>query len=140
VFSNDLKLLLIGVVVVGILIFVGILLTNKRGTKFDQEAYQSAFLKIENTLDQTNVLSYNTVVIDADKLLDKALVEMGVPGRTMGDRLKKSGGKFSQLNAVWYAHKLRNQIAHEHGFRLEYAQAQHALKTFRQALKDVGAV
>lgn len=139
-FDNDIILIAVAIALVGIMIFVGISITNKRGTKFDQAAYQSAFLKIENTLDQNNALSYNAVVIDADKLLDKALCEMGVPGRTMGDRLKKSGDKFSQINAVWYAHKLRNQIAHEHGFRLEYKQAKHALNTFRQALKDLGAV
>jgi len=44
------------------------------------------------------------------------------------------------LNAVWYAHKLRNQIAHEHGFKIDYAQAKHALSTYRQALKDLGAI
>ena len=139
-FSNDLLLLAVAIVIVGIMIFIGISLTNKRGTKFDQSAYQSAFLKIESTLDQTNLLSFNAVVIEADKLLDKALCEMGVAGKTMGDRLKNSKDKFTQLNAVWYAHKLRNQIAHEPGFRLEYKQAQHALNTFRAALKDLGAV
>ena len=139
-FSNDLILLAVAIVIVGIMIFIGISLTNKRGANFDQAAYQSAFLKIENTLDQSNLLSYNAVVIDADKLLDKALCEMGVAGKTMGERLKRSGDKFSQLNSVWYAHKLRNQIAHEHGFRIEYKQAKHALITFRNALKDLGAV
>jgi hypothetical protein len=132
--------MVVAIVIVAVFIFVAISATKNRGTRYDQEAYQSAYLKIENTLDQSNVLSYNAVVIDADKLLDKALLEANVPGKTMGDRLKKSGEKFSQLNAVWYAHKLRNQIAHEHGFTLEYAQAKHALATFRQALKDLGAI
>jgi len=59
----------------------------------------------------------------------------------MGERLKKIGkDRFSQLNAVWYAHKLRNQIAHEHGFSVDYNQAKHALGTYRQALKDLGAI
>ena len=75
------------------------------------------------------------------KLLDKALCEMGVQGRTMGDRLKKIGKeRLTQLNAVWHAHKLRNQIAHESDFHPEYRQAQHALATYRQALKDLGAI
>ena len=139
-FNSEIFLILVAIIVVGIMIFIGISITNRRGTKFDQLSYQSAFMKIENTLDQSNVLSYNSVVIEADKLLDKALCELGVPGKTMGERLKKSGDKFSQLNAVWYAHKLRNQIAHEHGFTLEYPQAKKALSTFRQALKDLGAV
>jgi hypothetical protein len=66
---------------------------------------------------------------------------MGVPGRTMGDRLKKVGKeKFSELNAVWHAHKLRNQIAHEADFKPEFRQAQHALETYKKALKDLGAI
>ena len=79
-------------------------------------------------------------MVEADKLLDKALCEMGTPGKTMGERLKHAGGRFTKLNSVWYAHKLRNQIAHEHGFKLEYSQARHALNVFRQALKDLGAI
>jgi hypothetical protein len=59
----------------------------------------------------------------------------------MGDRLKKVGkDKFTQLNSVWHAHKLRNEIAHESDFEPSYAQAQHALETYKQALQDLGAI
>lgn len=130
----------IAVVIVGVLIFIAILLTNKKAYSFNKEDYQSDFLLIENKLSKDNPMSYNVVVVEADKLLDKALCEMGVQGKTMGDRLKRSSDKFSQLNSVWYAHKLRNQIAHEHGFKLEYNQAHHALQTYKQALHDLGAI
>lgn len=132
--------LLVAILFVGILIFIAIGLTGHRNYKFDVEEFQSDFLAIENSLTRENQLSYNAVVIEADKLLDKALMELGVPGKTMGERLKRSGAKFTQLNSVWYAHKLRNQIAHERGFQLDYHQARHALSTFRQALKDLGAI
>lgn len=130
----------IAVVIVGVLIFIAILLTNKKAYSFNKEDYQSDFLLIENKLSRENPMSYNVVVVEADKLLDKALCEMGVQGKTMGDRLKRSSERFSQLNSVWYAHKLRNQIAHEHGFKLEYTQSRHALETYKQALKDLGAI
>ena len=132
--------LLIAILIVGIFVFIAILLTSGKRYSFDKEDYQADFLAIENGLVKDNKLSYNASVIEADKLLDKALNEMGVPGKTMGDRLKKSGPKFSQLNSVWYAHKLRNQIAHERGFSVEYTQARHALQTYRQALQDLGAI
>ena len=129
------------VVIVGVFVFIAILLTQKKKYTFDMMEYQTDFLAIKNSLVRENELSYNAAVIEADKLLDKALCEMGVPGTTMGDRLKKIGNeKFSQLNSVWYAHKLRNQIAHEPRFRLEYTQARHALATYEQALKDLGAI
>jgi hypothetical protein len=139
--DSSILFLLIAILIVGVLIFIAVSATKKRvGTIFDQEQYQTDFLKIENTLTRENELSYNVVVVDADKLLDRALCEMGISGKTMGDRLRASGSRFSQLNAVWYAHKLRNQIAHEHGYRLDYNQSRHALSTYRQALADLGAI
>lgn len=138
--SGELVIFLAAILIVGLLIFVATSLTKKRATNFDKEEYQTDFLRIENKLTKENELSWNAVVTEADKLLDKALCESGAPGKTMGDRLKASGAKFSQLNAVWYAHKLRNQIAHEHNFQLNYNQASHALTTYRQALRDLGAI
>lgn len=132
--------LLIAIAIVGIMVFVAVSITSKKRYSFDKEEYQTAWLKIENTLTRDNKQSYNTVVIDADKLLDKALNEMSLPGKTMGERMKRAGGYFSSVNSVWYAHKIRNQIAHEHGFSVDYNQAKHALASFKQALKDLGAI
>ena len=132
---------LVAVLIVGILLFLAISMTKKRAHVFDKENYQIDFLRIENSLQQGNEASYAMAIVEGDKLLDKALCEMGVQGRTMGDRMKKiDREKFSQVNAVWHAHKLRNQIAHEHDFKPEYRQAQHALATYKQALKDLGAI
>ena len=129
------------IAVVGILVFVAIVLTGKKRYTFNKLEYQSDFLAIETSLTKDNSQSYNMAVVEGDKLLDKAMMEMGIPGKTMGERLKKCGKeKYSQLNAVWNAHKLRNQIAHEAGFKLEYHQARHALTIYKQALKDLGAI
>lgn len=133
-------ILLFAILIVGIFVFIAISATGRRTHNFDVEEYQTRFLKIENSLTRENKLSYNVSVIEADKLLDRALMELGVPGKTMGERLKASSHRFSQLNSVWYAHKQRNQIAHEQDFNLEYNQAKYALATFRQALKDLGAI
>ena len=79
-------------------------------------------------------------MIEGDKLLDKAMIEMGIPGKTMGDRLKRAGEKFTDTNAVWRAHKLRNVIAHEEDLDLSYRQASSAVAIYKQALKDLGAI
>ena len=128
------------VLIVGVLVFFAILLSQKKSHIFDMMEYQTDFLAIENSLVKENPMSYNHAIIEADKLLDKALCEMDVPGKTMGDRLKYIGNKFTQLNSVWHAHKLRNQIAHEAGFKADYIQAKRALAAFKQALKDLGAI
>ena len=131
---------IIAILIVAVLIFVAILLTGKRGYHFNVTQYQARFLAIENKLSADNPATYMTTIIEADKLLDKAMIEMGAVGKTMGDRLKRVGSRFTNLNAVWRAHKLRNAIAHESGFEVSYKQAFNALAIFKQALKDLGAI
>ena len=131
---------IIAILIVAVFIFIAILLTGKRGHHFNIEAYQTRFLEIENKLKQDNPATFMITIIEADKLLDKALIEMGVPGKTMGDRLKRSGDKFEDINAVWRVHKLRNAIAHETDLEIGYKQALNALAIYKQALKNLGAI
>ncbi len=130
----------IAIIVVGILIFFAILLTGKRGHHFDIEYYQTQFLAIENKLRKEVPSSFTLAIVDADKLLDRAMMEAGIPGKTMGERLKKSGSRFSEINAIWHAHKLRNAIAHEPGFEITYQQSKNAVEAYKKALKDLGAI
>lgn len=131
---------ILAVLIVAVMVFVAILLTGRRGHRFNIEAYQTRFLAIENRLRQDNPASYVTTIIDADKLLDKALIEMGATGKSMGDRLKHNPHRFTDINAVWRAHKLRNAIAHESDLEISYRQAMGALAIYKQALKDLGAI
>lgn len=131
---------IIAVIIIGVFLIVAMMLTKKRTHKFNVEEYQTRFLKIENHLNKDNPATFALSIINGDKLLDKALIEAGVPGKTMGERLKKSGDRFTDLNAVWRAHKLRNMIAHEDDLDLSYRQAASALAIYKQALKDLGAI
>lgn len=132
--------LIIAIIIIGILVFIAVSMTGNKVYEFDKEEYQADFLAIENSLKKENELSYNAAVIEADKLLDKALMEMSLPGKTMGERMKAASNKFTQNNSIWYAHKMRNMIAHEHNFKVDYMKATHALKAYRQALRDLGAI
>ena len=127
--------------IIGVFVFIAILLTSKKKHALDKMEYQTDFLAIENDLDRNNKLSFNLCVVEADKLLDKALRELNIPGNTMGERLKRlNRDRLPHLNDVWAAHKLRNQIAHEPRFSVEYNQARRALTVYRLALKDLGAI
>lgn len=75
-------------------------------------------------------------VMEADKVLDLALSELGFSGH-LGDKLKKAGARFSDLDGVWRAHKLRNTLAHETGARASDAQAAAALRAFEKAIGDL---
>lgn len=76
-------------------------------------------------------------LIEADKLLDFALRVRGYEG-SLGEKLKKAGGEFSRIDDVWEAHKLRNRLAHEVGFKLSPQVVKVALAKFRTALADLG--
>ncbi len=84
--------------------------------------------------------SLRDAVSEGDKLLDYVLKQSGARGETMGERLKSSGGRFSNSNNIWTAHKLRNALAHEAGFDLVPSQAKEAIGYFRQGLQDLGAL
>ena len=81
-------------------------------------------------------------IMDADKLLDYCLRKRG-GGRfdkmSLGEKLKKSEGYFSDINGVWSAHKVRNKIAHELNLKLSERDAKIAISQFKKALKDLGA-
>lgn len=128
------------ILIVAVLVFVAILLTGRRTHHFNVEQYQTRMLAIENKLQKNNPATYAMAIINGDKLLDKAMVEMGVAGKTMGERLKKIPSKFTDINGVWRAHKLRNALAHEPDFEVSWRQASNALTIYKQALKDLGAL
>lgn len=132
--------LIIAIFAVGLFALVAIILKGKHKHNFDVEEYQTRWLKIENSLVKGDPRTYSMALINADKLLDKALRELGLAGKTMGERMKRINDRFTDANHVWYAHKLRNQIAHEEDFEIGYTDANKALAAFRQALKDLGAI
>ncbi len=138
--SGSLIALAIAAIVVGILIYVAITLTQNRKHAFNREEYQADWLVINNSLKKESPDSANMVVVKADKLLDKALIETGIPGKTMGDRLKRLHGHLSDENGIWAAHKMRNRIAHETNYSATYEDARRALSAYKTALKDLGAI
>lgn len=79
-------------------------------------------------------------VIDADKLLDEALIKSKYKGKTMGERMVSAQHQLSNNDSVWFAHKLRNKLVHESNINLKESDVKDSLIGFRQALKDLGAI
>jgi len=75
-------------------------------------------------------------VMDAEKILDHALTTLGYSG-SFGEKLKAAGPRFSRVQQVWEAHKLRNRIAHEVGITVNDRDCNTALAAFERALKDL---
>lgn len=128
------------ILIVGGLLFMVISLTKQAGRKqLDINHYRSQWLAINQQLERDNTSSYYMVILEADKLLDRALRERGFAGETMGERMKSAKDIWTNANAVWSAHKLRNRIAHE-DIAPSYDEVRVAMSGFKQALKDTGAI
>lgn len=133
-------MLFTAIVIVGGLVLIVIMVTKKGEKQLNVAKYRSAWLTIEQSLRRDNVASYQLAILNADKLLDRALRERGITGQTMGERMKAFNARWSNANAVWSAHKLRNQIAHESDFTVNYDDSRRALAGFKRGLKDIGAI
>jgi len=127
------------VVVIGITLLVVISLTRRPSKRLDQEQYREKWLTITQSVTE-DAGSMQLAVLHADKLLDQALRECGVAGTTLGERLKNGKSRFRNVNDVWRAHKLRNQIAHDDHVAITRRQTDAALAAFRAALIDLGAL
>ncbi len=132
-------ILFAAVVIIGIILLVIISITKRGPRHLDTEKYQERWLSITNSIGE-DPASLQLAVLNADKLLDMALRERGVSGNTLGERLKNNPTLFKDLNAVWTAHKLRNRIAHEHDLKVSKPVVQVALRSFKAALTDLGAL
>ncbi len=75
-------------------------------------------------------------VMDADNLLDHTLSKMGLKGN-LGAKLKKSPHLFKDVNGLWSAHKVRNNIAHKINYRVDERAYKKAMLAFKQAFKDL---
>ena len=80
-------------------------------------------------------------VLESDKLLCYCLRKRGgakFRDSSLGEMLKNGSGFFSDIDSVWFAHKLRNGIAHEMNFNISPDDAKKALSCYKKALTDLG--
>lgn len=131
---------LIGVLVVAGLLVLVLAVTKRGHNELNIEKFRTRWMTIEQSLVRDEPSSHLLCILNADKLLDEALRDKGIEGQTMGERMKKQQTMWSNANGVWGAHKLRNQIAHDHDVKVGYDDARRALSAFKQALKDLGAI
>ena len=110
------------------------------GRQLDVDRYRTSWMTIERQLVKGEESSCHLVILNADKLLDQALKQRGFKGETMGERMKSARTSWSNANAIWSAHKVRNQVAHEPDVKVGYDNARRALAAYKRALKDIGAI
>jgi predicted RNase H-related nuclease YkuK (DUF458 family) len=132
--------MLIVVLALGVLMLFILMTTRKKSGILNKEEYQVEWLKIENSLKKGETGTFELAMINADKLLDKAMRELGIAGITMAERIKTAAPRFSNVKRIWAAHNLRNKIAHESDYNLKIVHARAALAAFKRGLRELGAI
>jgi len=98
----------------------------------------SAVLKKLESGEESNL---KLAIIEADKILDNILKKSGYKGDNMGERLKQiTSAQIANIDAIWQAHKIRNNIVHDPDFRLTRQDAENAVKIYQRALEDLMAL
>ena len=106
----------------------------------DLASMRRRWAEIESMSSQPGEMGLKMAVMEADKLLDNALKTLAMPGNTLGERLKFAGYKWPDLKKVWWAHRVRNQLAHEASYHLDSGIARRAIRSYGSALKLMGAI
>lgn len=131
----------IGVIaIIVLLVFVwGIMWLKRHLTRpemwgMTREQMAERWAQVRKTSEQ-GLMGCKLALLEADTLLDSGLKSLMMPGETLGERLKVACYKYPKLQNVWWAHKLRNQLAHDASFQITQGNAKRALDEFERALK-----
>ncbi len=130
---NEWFLFLVAFITVDIFILLYIFVFRKKKGFSDAERKKmmAYYQKIKTEKDS------KLAILEADKLLDLLLKKKGYSG-SLGEKMKRADKLFSDSNAVWNAHKLRNRLAHELEVQCSPDEFQRAIRGFEKAYKDMG--
>ena len=122
-----------------ILLLVGLAaVLSRRGRSLNKVYYEKKWKELQHLLKDT--ATWPLAIINADKLLDRALKDSRYKGKTMGERLVAAQREIKYNDDVWYGHKLRNKLVHEDDIKLKERDVKDALLGIKAALKDLAAL
>lgn len=83
------------------------------GESGDEESARR-WAHIQELIASSNENDWRAAIIEADTILEKLVDKMGYQGEGLGEQLKQiEKSDFTNLEAAWEAHKIRNRIAHD---------------------------
>lgn len=134
--SIEMILAIAGGVVVAILL--GLIVWRKLPKRLKAEFFMARWKDLQANL--SDARSWPTAIVEADKLLDRALKKRKFRGKSMGERLVSAQRVFTDNDAVWFAHNLCKKILADDSTQFREIDVKEALMGFRQALRDIGAL
>ena len=97
--------------------------------------------RIQQFVGSVREAEWKLAVIEADKYVDDALKQHGFAGESMGERLMLiKPDQLTSLQDLWDAHKLRNLLVHEAGYKITHEQATAAIHAFEKVLRELGVL
>lgn len=129
--------LLIITIVLVLLLVAAAIIFKRRPRKLKTTRFQDRWRELQKLCASKE--TWAKAVVSADKLLDEALKKRRYAGKSMGERLTKAQRDLTDNEGVWFGHKLRNKVEHDHSVALKESEVKKALLGIRQALKDLGA-
>ena len=104
----------------------------------DQRQENPRWLQVQDHINSQNPAEWRLAIIEADSILEDMTLKMGIPGETLGERLKNTEpSDFLTLQNAWEAHKVRNRIAHEgSAYNLQYKDARNTIDNYEQVFRE----
>ncbi len=121
-----------------VLIAVGMFIVKRFPRRLKLEYFQQKWQELQRLCASTE--TWPDAIIEADRLLDEALKKRRFSGKSMGERLVSAQRLFTDNDAMWFGHKLRNKLEQDRSVKLRQSDVKAALIGIRQALKDIGAL
>lgn len=110
-------------------------------SKLSPDKITQDWQRVQQMRQRRDDVNLKLAIVEADKLADDFLKAAMIPGADMGERLKNiSSNQLSRIDDLWRAHRLRNRIAHETNFKLDFREADQAIKIYEAVLKELGAL
>ncbi len=108
----------------------------KRSTS-KPKSFLKDWKKIEGFLKKGASADLKLAIVEADKILEEALKNLGYQGENIKERLEQiSKEVYPNLEDLKYAHKIRNRIVHEKNFSLSKAKAEAVLRIYEDFLRN----
>jgi len=109
--------------------------TNK---PFGAKKPLKGWIKITKKLESGKESEYKLAIIEADNLLNNIFEKMGYKGETIEVKLKKLGPTIlPDIDKIYQAHKVRNNIVYDPDYQLTLDQAKKAIDIYEKAFRDL---
>lgn len=105
---------------------------NERATRWQE--IKEHFLSV-------NPSDWRVAVLEADVMLEGALMAKGYQGENLGEMLKNAAPyRLKNLEKAWEAHRTRNKISHEPDREITKLETDRAISNYEAILKELGFI